>query len=122
MITTTAVGRVGKDAQTRYTQGGKPFLTFPLAVDVGWGDNKQTLWFDVAYFSNGAEKLAQHTTKGSSVAVTGTPGTREHEGKTYLTLKASDLSLVGGKGQDKPQASKPAPPVNDFDSDDIPFN
>ena len=121
MIITTAVGRVGKDAQTRYTQGGTAVTSWSLAVDKGYGDKKETLWIDCSLWGERGTKVAPHILKGGQVVVTGEPGQREHDGKTYFTLKVSELSLVGGKGQDKPQG-KPATPANDFDdSDSIPF-
>ena len=38
--------------------------------------------------------------KGSRVSVAGDLSTREHDGKTYLRVNASDVSLLGGGQQD----------------------
>lgn len=131
-----AIGRVGRDAQTRYTQGGKAVTGWALAVDDGWGDNKQTVWLDCSLWGERGEKLAQHITKGSQLGVTGSIGTREHDGKTYVTLRVSDVTLVGGRqdsGNGTPrqnapratqrQAAATAPASDDFsdDLDSIPF-
>ena len=131
-----AIGRVGKDAQTRFTQGGDPVTGFSLAVDSGFGDKKQTMWLDCSAWGKRFEKVAEYITKGSQLGVSGELGTREHEGKTYLTLRVADVTLVGGR-QDSgntsssgPRGGAPrrertaratdAPPADDF-SDEIPF-
>ena len=36
----TFVGRLGQDAELRYTQGGKAVASFSCAVNVGFGENK----------------------------------------------------------------------------------
>lgn len=92
-----AIGRVGRDAVTRYTQAGKAVTGWALAVDKGWGDNKQTVWLDCSLWGERGEKLAQHITKGSQLGVTGEIGIREHDSKTYVTLDVRDVTLVGGK-------------------------
>ena len=133
------VCRIGKDAVTRFTQGGKSVTGFSAAFDTGWGDNKKTYWLDVSGWGERYEKLAQYLTKGSQVLVEGDIGTREHDGKTYMTLTLSDLKLLGGKQEGQgggsggsrggaPQRQRPEPatgsrsPVDDFeDTDSIPF-
>lgn len=123
-IFTTFVGRVGKDAVTRHTQNGDPIVGFSIAADNGFGDKKQTLWFDASGFGKRYEAVAPYLTKGAQVFVMGEQGEREHDGKVYKTLRLTDLQLVGGKGGDsKPrQDSKSAPaPRADFADDDLPF-
>lgn len=131
------VCRIGKDAVTRFTQGGKSVTGFSAAFDTGWGDNKKVHWLDVSGWGERYEKVAQYLTKGSQVLIEGDIGTREHEGKTYLTLTLSDLKLIGGKqeGQgggsggsrggapqrERPQRATDNPPMDDFADDDIPF-
>lgn len=129
--------RIGKDAVTRYTQGGKPVTGFSAAFDTGWGENKKTVWLDVSGWGDRYEKVSQYLTKGSQVLLEGDIGTREHESKTYITLTLTDLKLVGGKQESgghggsrggstsrnsaQPPQNQSAPPVDDFSDDDIPF-
>jgi len=121
------IGRVGKDAVERFTQGGKPVTGWSLAVDNGFGDNKQTIWLDCSWWGERAGKVAQYITKGSQLGVTGELGTREHDGKTYITLNVRDVTLVGGKSEAAPSSSRqtaqrrePAPaPAGDGFSDDL---
>lgn len=122
------VGRVGRDAVTRYTQGGKAVTGWALAVDRGWGDQKQTVWLDCSWWGDRGTKVADFIKKGDRLAVTGELGTREHEGKTHVTLDVRDVTLLGSK-QETPPARQPAPKgrqappdsYDDFTEDSIPF-
>ena len=130
MNSLNAIGRVGgKDAVTRYTQAGEPVTGWSMAVDSGYGDKKQTIWIDCSAWGKRFEKVAEYITKGVQLGVTGELGTREHEGKTYITLRIADVTLVGGKQEGSGQQAQrparqqqaPANPVEDFESDSIPF-
>ena len=131
------IGRIGRDAVTRYTQGGKAVTGWALAIDTGWGDNKQTTWFDCSLWGERGERVAEHIRKGDRLGVVGEIGTREHEGKTYVTLNVRDVTLLGDKREsnDRQQSSRPArqqsapqrqaapqrsAPVDDFADDDFP--
>lgn len=98
MLRTFAAGRLGQDAKHTTTQGGTDICRFSLATDVGYGENKQTIWLDVSKFGKGAEGLARILRKGSAVAVTGELSTREYEGKTYLQCKADDVTILNTPG------------------------
>lgn len=128
----TGIGRVGRDAELKYTQGGDAILKFSVAVDAGYGDKKATTWLDCAMFGKRGEKLAEHICKGDRIGITGELSTREHEGKTYVQIRLNDLTLLGGKrSSEEPQRgggrSRPAPstgPTGGDDAvpdDDIPF-
>ena len=122
-VITTIVGNVGKDAVHKSTQGGKEFVSFPVAAKVGWGEREQTLWFDVTKWS-GSQKLADMLLKGSKVTVIGRFSTREHEGKTYLQIDAQELVPTGRSegGAGNSYASKQQAVAGDVDDlDDVPF-
>lgn len=95
MKSITIAGRLGRDAVLR-NAGDSPVLNFAVAVDDRSGKEKQTLWFDVALWGKRGETLAQYLTKGTCVAVSGDLGRREHDGKTYLTVRADGVTLLGG--------------------------
>lgn len=128
-IIISGVGRIGKDAVTRFTQGGDSVTGFSLAMDNGFGDKKQTLWFDASGWGKRYESVAPYLLKGSQVVVCGELGEREHEGKFYKTLRLLTLDLVGGKSDgEKRQESRGGgghAPVQaeegPFPDDDIPF-
>ena len=127
MKTITIAGNIGKDATTRHTQGGDSVTSWSVAVEERKGQEKRTIWFDCGLWGKRGEALAQYLTKGSKVAVAGELTTREHEGKTYLVIRADQVTLLGG-GQDRSQQSSAAraadqaqrPPRDDLD-DEIPF-
>jgi single-strand DNA-binding protein len=130
----TFTGNLGKDCRSG-NQGGTAVCNFTVAVKSGYGDKEQTLWLDCALWGKQAEsKLPQYLTKGAQVAVSGELGTREHEGKTYITCRVSSISLVGGKRDEAPSSApaaaqrntppaRPSPKSGGFDAfdDDIPF-
>lgn len=122
----TFKGRIGRDAVTRHTQAGKAVTGFSLAVDIGWGDNKQTLWLDCSLWGDRGEKLAQHLVKGSQPTVSGEIGTREHDGKTYVTLNVREVSPEwqqdGSRGgEQRQQRQAPAGDFKDDSFEDLPF-
>jgi single-strand DNA-binding protein len=105
----TIAGRLTKDATTR-DAGGSRVTGFSVAVDNWDGKTKGTLFFDASMWGDRGEKVAPHLTKGTPVTVSGDLGTREHNGKTYLTIRVADVTLQGGK------------PASTYDLDDsIPF-
>lgn len=107
------IGRLGRDAETRFTQGGTPVANFAMAVDVGFGDNKSTLWLDCSLWGKRAEGgVVQYLTKGQQVYVTGEIGTREYkkgngEPGFAVTLRVDDLKLAGQASQQGGQNQTP---------------
>jgi single-strand DNA-binding protein len=117
-------GNLGKDC--RKGTGSTAVLNFGVGVRSGYGEKEQTIWIDCALWGKQAEsRLSEYLLKGQQVAVSGELGTREHEGKIYLTCRVNSIDLVGGKRDDSamqsPQAAKPAAPAADIDDDPIPF-
>lgn len=125
MIIVTCAGNVGKDAEFKTTQGGTELCRFSLAGTVGYGENKQTLWFDVTKWGKGSEGLSRILLKGTKVTVSGELSQREHEGKTYLQIRADHIALQGerqaggGSGQSRP-SREPVDHTQDLD-DAVPF-
>ena len=116
----TFVGRLGKDC--RVTSGSTTMCSFPVAVRSGYGEREQTLWIDCTLFGKRAEgRLPEYLVKGAQVAVSGELGTREYDGKTYLTCRVNDLDLVGDKRDSGPQQTRASAPKKPDLDDDIPF-
>ena len=132
----SATGNLGKDCNTNNVNG-TAVCNFAVAMKSGFGDRAQTIWLDCALWGKQAEsKLVDYLVKGQQVAVSGEMGTREHEGKTYMTLRVNQISLVGGKSEggqapapqngggklSQPPVSQQQAPANTFDDGDgIPF-
>ena len=89
-------GRLTKNAETRDV-GSDRVTSFSVAVDDRQGKEKGTLFFDASIWGKRGDSLAPHLIKGSAVTVSGDLGTREHNGKTYLTIRVGDVTLQGGK-------------------------
>ena len=93
----TIIGRLTKDCEVRQNDRGE-FATFSVAVDDGYGNNKGTIYFGVNFWRT---QLAQYLTKGTQVGVTGEFKTREYEGKTYMSINASEVKLLGGASKER---------------------
>ena len=98
----TIAGGITKDAELR-TAGQDKVLGFSVAVSEGFGDKKRTIYFDCNLWGKRGETLLPMLTKGGKVSVSGDLSTREHNGKTYLTIRANDVTLMSGKRDDDRQ-------------------
>jgi len=130
----TVTGRLGQDAEMRYTAEGTAILSFSIGNGTylkGAGDyNTLTTWYRVTLFGNRAESLNRigALVKGARVGVTGVHSMRpwtDKEGNERLScdINANDVTLMDGKGDnsaannghekpaERPQAAKaPATP------------
>ena len=106
------IGRIGRDSEVRQTNNGTSVANFPVAVDVGYGDNKTTLWLDCSMFGKRAEGgLMQYLVKGAQVMVEGDINLRQYTkgdgtGGAAVTLNIQDLKLVGGQPQGQQQPAQ----------------
>ena len=126
MFNAVIAGNIGKDAETR-SAGGSNVTNFNVAVEQHTKGGKVTTWVRCALWGNRGDKLAQYLTKGSKVCVAGELTSREYEGKTYLEINASDVTLMGGKPSDSGSGDNSGGgyggggrPNSDMD-DEIPF-
>lgn len=144
----TIAGRLGRDAETRTTDGGQVVTNFSVAVDeyAGKGE-RRALWIDCTWWGERGAKVAEYLTKGKFVTITGQAGVRTFDGRNGVqaisTMRVNDVTLGAGGESDgqqrqatsRPAASAPAqgqraasapapqrqaPPPDSFD-DDIPF-
>ena len=135
-IIVTAVCRLGKDAEVKNLSNGGVVTVFSAATDAGYGQNKQTIWFDdCAIFGDDGTRIAAHLTKGKQVMITGEFSEREHNGRVYKKLKVTSLSFISsGRSNDSngnsyeapaPSAPKPAAPApqpqQEEREEDLPF-
>lgn len=95
MINATVAGNVGKDAEIKASKNGKDYVTFSVAVNSGKGDEKQVTWIGVRTMQ---VSIAEFIRKGDPITVAGdlTLDTGK-DGKSYLNLFASKVTLQGGK-------------------------
>ena len=111
----TVSGRLGADAEQRFLQNGTALLSFPLAVDTGFGDNKTTQWFRCAIFGKRAEGgLGEYLVKGKQVVLSGEVKLNQYqnaqgEAKAAMEVSVAHLDLVGGSAEPQQHAPQPAP-------------
>ena len=109
----TFSGNLGNDCR-KGNVSGTAVVNFSVACKSGYGQNEQTVWVDCALWGKQAEsKLPDYLLKGRKVTVSGELGTREHDGKTYITCRVNSLDLGsdGGSG-DNHQQQQQRPPVS----------
>jgi single-strand DNA-binding protein len=144
------IGRLGKDAESKFTPSGTSVATFSIATSWRQKDQQTGEWKDHTDWHNivfwRAENVAPYLTKGTQVYIEGRLQTRNYENKegrkVYVTeVVAEELILLGGRpggetsgeqpvsmprSAPRPQSAVPAPAEDSsFDQgitdDDVPF-
>lgn len=135
------VGRLGKDPEVKYTQGGTPVAKFTVATNEVWKDQngekqERTEWHNIVAWTKLAEICGQYLNKGSRVYIEGRIQTRSWEdkegNKRYITeIRADSMVMLSGKPDEaRPEKSAAAAAAASSDGgsvepeitdDDIPF-
>ena len=141
------IGNLGRDPETRYSQGGNPITNFSVATSDSWRDKQsgeqqdRTEWHNVVCFSRLAEIAGEYLRKGSKVYIEGSLRTSnwEKDGQKHYRTEviAREMQMLDGRGggggdgggppsgfESSAPPSKPqnAPTLKDDDfDDDIPF-
>lgn len=102
MNTVNLIGRIARDVELKYTPAGKAVAHLTIAVDRGFGENKQTDWLPVTCWEQSAEFAANHLEKGRLVSVEGRLQSRQwedNEGKkrTSYDVVARQINGLGPK-------------------------
>ncbi|HDQ45889.1 MAG TPA: single-stranded DNA-binding protein [bacterium] len=128
----TLIGRLGADPQLKYTPSGRATVNFNLATNASWKDQdgntqERTDWHRIVAWSKLAEVMGEWLKKGSLVYLEGRLQTRTYDDdkgvKRYITeVVASDMEMLGGKGQgDASDSAAPADIPEGEPEDDLPF-
>lgn len=121
----TDYGRIGRDAELRYTPGANAtaVINLPVAVDYGRKDpntgKRPTQWVEIAIWGQQAEVLAEYLVKGQGVHFTISDVHIEEfqsqgVARSKLVGRCIELKLVGGapaqqqQGQHQPQGQHQA--------------
>lgn len=140
------IGRLGKDPELRYTQGGQAVARFSLATDDSWVDKNgerqsRTEWHNLVAWAKLAETCGQYLRKGKLIYAEGRIQTRQYEdnsgNKRYITeINLNDMQILEPKAPGAYEPAGPAhaehpestavreaPPVMDapITDDDVPF-
>ncbi len=108
-ITAALTGRIGADAELRYTSAGKPMATFNVAVDdTKRSDDDKAEWLRVTVWDALAEEMAGRLVKGAGVYLEGrlkmeTWQDREGAQRSTLKLSAWTVQPLGQIGRQAPR-------------------
>ena len=99
---TVLVGRLTRDPELRYTQGGTAVASFTLAVNRQFTNSqgeREADFINCVIWRKAAENFAKFTSKGSLVGIDGRLQTRNYENKqgnrVYVTeVVADNFSLL----------------------------
>lgn len=124
-------GRLGRDASVKTLESGKTVTELALAVDIGWGDKKETQWVDAAWWGDRGQKLAPYLTKGKQLTLLGRQTFSTYtakDGAVRVKIKLDVLECAMQGGGEPRSDSAPAPrrapakPADDaFADDDLTF-
>ena len=102
------IGNLGRDPETRYSQGGSAVTNFSLATSESWRDRQtgeqkdHTEWHRIVCFARLAEVAGEYLRKGSKVYIEGRLQTSswEQEGqKRFRTeIIARELQMLDSRG------------------------
>lgn len=132
-------GRVTRDAEVRYTNGGMAVSEISIAVNRYAGKDKgeEVSFFEVNLWGKTAEALVQYLTKGRQIVVQGElrqeRWEKDGQKQSKVRINANTIQLVGGKDEraEQPKPEQRAEPVRNgvpnqqgpehFDDSEIPF-
>ena len=112
------VGRVTRDIELKYTQGGTAYTHFTLAVDrkKDKDGNKQTDFLPCTAWNKGAEVISKYVHKGDKFGVVGRLQSRQYEKNgqklTAYGIVVDDFEFL------QPRAQQTQEPETD---EEIPF-
>ena len=96
------MGRLTRDPELRHTGTGTPVCSFSIAIDNGYGENRQTDFINCVAWNKTAEFVTNYFSKGKMIIVIGRISTRSWEGqdgkKNYTTeVIANEVSFGESK-------------------------
>ena len=129
------MGRMTKDPELKYSQSGTAVAKFSIAVDTGWGDKKETSFFNVVAFKKSAENICKYFSKGQRILCEGSLKQNSWTDKDGNKRSTVEINLFqfdfieskGSKSDSQPaqnqQSEEPPmfPTDNPFDDEGIPF-
>jgi single-strand DNA-binding protein len=125
------VGRLGKDPEVKYTQGGTTVARFTVATDETWKDKdtdqKQTRteWHNIVAWSKLGEICGEYLKKGRLVYIDGRLQTRtwkDQDGQERKTTEIrADQMVMLGSDENKAKATVSGSAGPEITDDDIPF-
>jgi single-strand DNA-binding protein len=123
------IGNLGREPEMSYTDGGRPYTKFSLAVNRRWKDRQsgerreETTWFNVTGWDQLAEIMNSYLHKGSKVYIEGRMTSHKYTGqdgveRTAWDVIATEMEMLDPKGASQPGGGVPGV---DMSPDDVPF-
>ena len=104
------MGNLTRDVEMRTTAGGQNVASFSLAISRSWRgqdgqQQEQTSFINCVAWGKAGEIIAQYTSKGSSLLVSGRLDQRSYEDKDgnkrqAVEVVVEDFNFVGSRGGD----------------------
>jgi single-strand DNA-binding protein len=111
------VGNLGKDPELSYLPSGQSVAKFSLATSRSYKDKsgelkEETEWHNIVAWGKLGEICAQYLTKGRQAYIEGRIQSRTWEGRdgnkrTSVDIVASDVQMLGGRGEGGGSAERP---------------
>lgn len=98
-------GRIAGDPEGGESAQGVAYAVFPIAVERGSGENKQTTFLDCVAFRQQADFIQQYFKKGDSINVTGSISVRDWTDSNGIKHRKYEIMVsqiafpVAGKGR-----------------------
>ena len=127
----SGIGRLGNDAELRFTADKTPIASFSIAIAYSYGKNAITSWVNCSLFGKRAETLVGMLLKGTQIGINGEIALQEYTDKqgnekNSLICNVREVTLLGKKETSEPKEDSKAnsyQPQNEIDAfeDDVPF-
>ena len=112
-------GRVSREVELKYSQAGKAYAKFNVAVTREM-DREKADFFNVTAFGKTAENCATYLVKGQEVSIVGSVQIDSNEGKYYTSVLANRVEFGNKPKGESGQAEQKQ---DDFGGgfDEVPF-
>jgi single-strand DNA-binding protein len=125
------MGRVGKDAECRFTVSGQAVANFSVATSERFikdGEKQErTEWHDIVFWGKLAEVVGEHVKKGSMVLVEGRIEKHKYQDKDgndrlSVNIVGNHFEFAGGKSSGGTAGAKDdSTSVAGIGDDEVPF-
>lgn len=122
------MGHIGKEPEIKFTQNGKQYRVFTLAISRGRdkeGNERGTDWFRIT--SWGEQSWLDEIQKGDLVLVIGRAQVDHKDEKTFVNIIANRVFRLRGKLQTSQEIETTEEPESEYippevpENDDVPF-
>lgn len=112
------IGRLGKDPEQNEKQ---TMVSFSVATNDGWGENKKTNWHNCKAFGQVQELIMKHFRKGDMIGVSGSVDYfKSEDGKYFTSILVREIHFVGG-GKSENTTEDTRDEIKAEEPDDLPF-